>query len=542
MPYKMRLIKVLAACGLAGAILAPVAAASTNQVAMIQDNGHLYANPVQTLTQMKEAGATDVKVAVYWNDVAPDPKSTTAPKGFNGSNPADYPAANWAPLDNIVKYATADGLSVTFQPTGPVPKWAWGAGAPASTTFGWKPSVSDFKAFVTALGTRYSGKYTPAGETTLPKVSAWSVWNEPNYGPDLAPQGTDNNTVFYGAVQYRNLVNAAWQALKATGHSGNTFLLGETAPRGVAGKGDPGNFGGTMPLQFIATLYCATTTGKRLTGAAAKANDCPTSAATFKKDNPALFDASGYADHPYAQGDQPNIPTYACKVGGSNTFCWNNKTKQSSPYYADLAEIPRLEKSLDALQKAYGSGKKYSIWNTEYGYWTNPPDKNRGSVPIATAAYYDNWAEYLSYENSRIASFSQYQLYDPPGTDWTDGLLTAKGAPKATLAAYELPLYLPTTSASKPTSLTVWGAVRPAAAQLSAYAIRAQALVQFQPKGSSTWTTVKTVTITNARGYFDLKVPFSASGNVRIAWTSPFTGGPLGSGAVYSRTQAITVK
>ena len=64
---------------------------------------------------------------------------------------------------------------------------------------------------------------------------------------------------------------------------------------------------------------------------------------------------------------------------------------------------------------------------------------------------------------------------------------------------------------------------------------RPQAKVQFQAGGHGSWQTVKTVTITNSRGYFDVKVPFSKSGNVRIAWAN-------GSSTVTSRTQPITIK
>jgi hypothetical protein len=538
MPHTKRLLKALAACGLLGALLVPAASASTTQQAVMQDNGQLTANPVSTINTMRELGVSQIKFAIYWNQYAPNATSTSAPKGFNGSNPASYAASKWSTLDTIMRYAAAAGIKVGFQVTGPAPRWAEGPDLSAAAKSGqWKPNDADYKAFVEALGTRYSGTYKPSGATSaLPRVSWWSVWNEPNYGPDLAPQGIDNNTVFEGAILYRGLVNAAWQGLHATGHGSDTFLLGETAPRGVSGRGLPGIDGGTKPLQFIATLYCATTSGKRLTGATARANGCPSSAGAFRSQNPALFSASGFADHPYSQGDAPNMPTYACVVNHTNTFCWNSKTKKSDPLYADFAEIPRLEKTLDHVNSLYGSGKKYPIWSTEYGYWTNPPDPDRGSLPVATAAYYMNWAEYISYENPRIASYEQYQLVDPRGDDWTDGLFTSSGKPKATLAAYMLPLYLPTTSVSHASSLTVWGGVRPAT-NSQAYG-QQEAEIQFAPKGSSTFATVQTVRITNARGYFDVHQTFSHSGTVRIAYVDPLAS----NGTVYSRSQTITVK
>ena len=95
---------------------------------------------------------------------------------------------------------------------------------------------------------------------------------------------------------------------------------------------------------------------------------------------------------------------------------------------------------------------------------------------------------------------------------------------------------MPTTTAGSASALTVWGDVRPAATVLSASSgVKAQAEIQFQAGGHGGWKTVKTVTITSPRGYFDVKVPFTTSGNVRIAWSS-------GATTYTSRTQAITIK
>lgn len=539
MPSLKRILLALALTASIPALAAGPALASTSQVSIFEDDAQLHANLNGTLETMHELGATMVKVAVRWSAIAPDATSTKAPK-FNATDPGAYPAANWAFLDSVVTAARSHGLQVGFMLTEPVPRWAEGAGLPRGDVAGnWKPSASAFGAFVRAVGERYDGSYKPAGAiSALPRVSWWSIWNEPNYGPDLAPQATNNNKVPTGPIMYRGLLDAAWSGLAATGHkpSKDTILLGETAPRGVVGDGQPGSFGGTVPILFLDALYCTNSSAHRLTGAAAKADGCPSSAAAFRSQNPALFGASGYADHPYAQGTPPNIPTYACKRGGANSFCSNARTKKSDPYYADLSEVGRLETTLDRLNSAYGSHTKFPIWNTEYGYWTNPPDSAASIrfevVSPATAALYLNWAEYLSYKNSRLASFDQYLLVDTTSNPFNDGLELPSGEQLPTFAAWEMPLFLPTTTVSKPSSLTVWGAVRPASSAL----VPATADIQFLPAGSSTWTTAKLVPITNRRGYFDVSVPFTKSGSVRVAWTAA-------PGQVdYSRTQAITVK
>ena len=44
--------------------------------------------------------------------------------------------------------------------------------------------------FVEAVGKRYSGRYRDedTGHSRLPRVSFWSLWNEPNQGGWLTPQ------------------------------------------------------------------------------------------------------------------------------------------------------------------------------------------------------------------------------------------------------------------------------------------------------------------------------------------------------------------
>jgi hypothetical protein len=63
--------------------------------------------------------------------------------------------------------------------------------------------------------------------------------------------------------------------------------------------------------------------------------------------------------------------------------------------------------------------------------------------------------------------------------------------------------------------------------------------IQFRRGSGGSFSTVKTVGITNPRGYFDARVKFDASGAVRLSWSDPSDpSGPT----VYSRVQAITVK
>jgi hypothetical protein len=525
------------------AIYAAPASASNTQVAVFQADGQVLTNPTGTLQTLRDLGVGMVRVNVTWNQIAPSALSTHRPKGFNASNPGAYAAGGWAPYDAVVRAAAADHITLDFTLNGPAPLWATGSGAPRGTTGyfreDWKPSAKEFGLFVKAVGTRYSGSYKPAGSATaLPRVSFWSIWNEPNYGYDIGPQGIGRNQSIPNSPHiYRNLLNAAWGSLNATGHTTkrDRILFGEVTPHGV---NNWGVFSNMKPLIFLRSLYCVDSNFHQLRGSTASAQGCPTTAAgsrAFRKQNPALFSASGFADHPYEEASAPNRPTHLC----GNKLCVGSP---SDPDFADLPQVPKLERTLDRLNAIYGSHSHFPVWSTEYGFRTRPPDPREG-VSQADQALFMNWAEYLSYKQSRLFSYSQYALIDqPPPASFDTGLLNPNGSPKPGYAAYRMPLFLPSSSTRKGRKLEVWGAVRPASfAKLDTG--QAQSVqIQFQAGGKGAFTTVDTVPIRNSRGYFDTHLAFPSSGTVRLAWTYP-TGDPLLSGGtVFSRSVKITVK
>jgi hypothetical protein len=369
-------------------------------------------------------------------------------------------------------------------------------------------------------------------------VDFWSIWNEPNYGYDIAPQGIGSRQSIPNSPHvYRNLLNAAWSALGATGHSTRTdrILFGEVTPHGVTAWGV---FSNMKPLIFLRSLYCVDSGYHPLRGSSASAQGCPTTASasrSFRKQNPALFGASGFAVHPYEQASAPNTPTHLC----GSKLCVGSP---SDPDFADLPEIPRLERTLDRLNGVYGSRTRFSVWSTEYGFRTKPPDPNLG-VSQATAADYMNWAEYLSYRQPRLYSYSQYQLVDsPPPAFFDTGIVNPDGSHKPGYDAYRMPLFLPVTSTSAGKAIEIWGGVRPAGFARHDTGQSQSALVQFQRGSTGAWQTIDTVPITNPRGYIDVHLALPASGAVRLAWSYPATDPLLGSGTVYSRTVSVTVK
>ncbi len=531
------------------------AEASTNQISIIQDGGVLNANAAGTMQQFRALGVTTTRVLVYWYGLAPSPGAKKPPKGFDGTDPNDYPASAWAPYDNAVTLAKKDGITVDFDLAVGAPTWAEGSGIPSSFRkdhyFAWKPNAKLYGQFVKAFATRYDGHFTPKGASSpLPKVSFWSLWNEPNFGQDLGPEATganrsnsDNTPV--APMMYRGLVDAGWTALHQTGHGSDKILIGEFAAQGKLGpvtsshpQGLPGNGAIAQPLPFIQNLYCVNSAYQELRGSAAKAVGCPTTAAasrSFRSQNPGLFSATGVADHPY---DSTHSPI---------------STAGLPPNSTTLAVIGNLTRTLDRVNGVYGSGKRYSIYSDEYGYITSPPEARSQHDPsAATAAIYLNWAEYLSYKNSRIASYAQYLLRDgaPSAQNskggFASGLEFKNGMPKVTYAAYRLPVYMPSTTLAGGRPYEIWGGARPSsfAALSSRSAQRVQ--IQFQKGGRGTWTTVQTVTTSRSTGYFDIRRSFTSSGKLRVAYTypgneldiPPSTDGKT----VYSRTVSLTVR
>jgi len=528
------------------AIYAPAAAASTTQVSVFQADPQVLSNPSGTLQTLRDLGVGMVRVNLTWNQIAPSASSTHRPKGFNATDPGAYPDGGWAVYDAVVRAATADHIAVDFTINGPAPLWATGSGAPKGTTgyfrADWKPSAKEFGYFVKAVGTRYSGSYKPRGSTTpLPRVSFWSIWNEPNYGYDIAPQGIGPHQSIPNSPHiYRTLLDAAWSSLNATGHTTrrDKILFGEVTPHGLNGWGV---FNNMKPLVFLRSLYCVDSNFRELRGSAARAQGCPTTAAgsrSFRRQNPALFSASGFAAHPYEEASPPNKPTHLCGPGKTR-LCAGSP---SDPDFADLPQVPKLEHTLDRLNSIYGSHTHFPVWSTEYGFRTRPPDPHEGISPN-NAAIYMNEAEYLSYRQSRLYSYSQYALIDqPPPAYFDTGLLYPNGKPKPGYAAYRMPLWLPSTSTRKGRKLEVWGGVRPAPFAKLDTGTAQSVLVQFQAGSKGAWTTLTTVPITNSRGYFDVHTAFPSSGSVRLAWTYPTSDLELSGGTVYSRTQKITVK
>jgi hypothetical protein len=512
---RIRLPGVLAMIVALALALPGAALASHSQTMTLQDDQQLiYASPsnvATTLSTLRAMGVDRVRVSVVWSLLAPKPSANKKPK-FDATNPNAYPGGAWARYDVLDTLAHQDGLQVYFQPTAPAPNWATTPRQlPQGYRYAHNPNAKDFGQFVQAVGRRYDGHVTTTDvtgqPTTLPAVQYWGIWNEPNIGGWMTPQWNTlkgGKKVEASPAIYRRMVDAAWTGLTRTGHRHDTIMIGETAAYGAGHKG----YGASMdPLVFLRALYCVGTGYKPLKGTAATEIGCPGSgsASAFARAHPALFDAAGWAHHPY---DFVNPPNFVRK----------------DPNSASLSSLSRVERALDRSQRAYGHRGAMPIDITEWGV------QSRGPSPYvafsqAQQAEFLNEGEYMAWANPRVPTFAQFLLVDagpntkdkkgsrPYWATFQSGLLFfGSGAAKPAYNAFELPLWLPNARHSGHT--LVWGQIRPTDAARVAQ-------LQFRPPGSSDWTTIATIRPTDPEGFFTTRVSLPTAGSLRLDWTAP---------------------
>jgi hypothetical protein len=542
-------------CAGAAIALAPAGAlASTSEQSILMDDSQLiYASPAHVTAKMEqiaELGINRVKVSVVWSLVAPDPNSKTKPK-FDATNPNAYPASGWQRYDLIVQLAQQLGIGVYFQLTAPAPAWAVSPGAkPPEYSWSHEPNPTDFAQFAEAVGERYSGTFVPppgsvsspppvvslpVASTTvsvpnpttttttttaassgapLPAVTWWGIWNEPNEHAWLSPQTRvyDRHTVAYSPLLERELTNAGYSGLAASGHQHDTILIGETASRGSV-----------TPVPFVQDLYCVNSRYQPLRGTAAAALGCPTSGsrASFVAANPGLFRAAGFAHHPYSFDHAPNTPF------------------ATQPNVITLANLGKLERALDGSLHAYGQREGMPFYLTEWGYKTNPPNPFV-HTSLAEQATWLNEGEYMTWKMPRVRALAQYLLYDTPprqgakpGTlsywsTFQTGLYYAGGKPKPALAAFRLPIWLP--SARHGRSVAVWAELRPARRDNVQ-----TAEIEYRSNPKAKWSILTSVKATDPEGFVYQHVAIPHKGMIRLAWYDTTVGG-----VDYSRTVAIS--
>ncbi len=501
---------IVLALVLGSALLAPAAAqASPNQMSIMMDDDLLvYRNDstaARALTQMKSLGVDTIRVTVLWRVVANNAYATKGElsklkgrdkerarkqrKRFKATDPRTYPTQNWDRYDNLVRAAQDRGIRVYFNVTGPAPTWA--AKTPPkkykSLLGVWKPNAKHFKKFVMAVGKRFSGTYKDenASKSLLPRVSMWSLWNEPNQAGWLAPQWENNRPA--SPAMFRKLYQQGYAGLVSTGHRADNdiVLLGETAPLGSDKRTAKSPI---RPKRFIREL--------------------------FSGDVGAALPATGFAHHPYTKNQPPTV-------------------RDPHPDSLTMANISELGALLDEMSAKTGGkvAANLPLFMTEYGFETNPPDPFSG-VSAALQAKYNTLGEYIAYLNPRIASQAQFLLVDVPPVrgkpktsksrwfTYQSGLYYQRGQPKPAAYSYAFP-FVATATPTNPTTgqpaAHLWGQLR-----FQATGTPDSVLIQWAPSdGSAAWVTVGDPVPTDpTRGYFetDRVAPVAAPGVWRAIW------------------------
>src|SRR3954468_14708703 len=459
-----RLPVVLLLCVAALAALPTYASARKTQLSVIQDDARVIASDGNTrnatLDEMRGLGADVVKISISWRALA------GAGRPSNPDDPNAYPPAKWAPYDAAIQGAAARGLTVFLNVSGPAPGWAVGR---RSTPAGaYRPNAGAFGHFARAVGTRYSGSF--AG---LPRVSMWSVWNEPNLPVFLLPQRSSTSSHYpVSPTLYRNLYRAAYAGLAGSGHGRDTILLGELLP---VGKSSHTTRSSIRPLEFLRELACVDRHYHAYRGASAKARGC--------KGYKAL-PLSGIAYHPYALAGGPT-------------------KRPPSSDDATIGTLSRVTKVVDRLRARhrFGGPSRLPLWLTEFGVQTDPPDYLFGA-PLKRVPTYLGMSERLAMRNRRVYSYSQYPLYDDRTTSgFQSGLHFYSGKAKPGIyQEYKLPIFVRRTGRS---SVEFWGGVRAAAGggSVTLYS-------RVGKKGA--FKKLKTAKL-GPRGYFDVRTRASSA-------------------------------
>jgi len=255
-----------------------------------------------------------------------------------------------------------------------------------------------------ALGTRYSGSYRPSGRGRRCRTSASGrSGTSRTSGPTSRPRRSTTRRSSLPTL-YRNLLDAAWAALQATGHSRDTVLFGETArPARASTAGRVPQHG---PVAVPAALYCVDSAFRPLRGVAAAQRGCPTDAAARP--------GSGARTRPCLRpADSQTIRIHR--------DCRRTRPHPDEPTTARAGGAAKLERTLDTLVRVYGSTTRFPIYSTEFGYQPT----RRTSSPARSARA---WPRNISTGPSTSAGAIPREVYDstcsstlPPATSHRTG-------------------------------------------------------------------------------------------------------------------------
>jgi hypothetical protein len=367
------------------------------------------------LGRAQRAGATLIRLNVYWNQIAPeDPEA-----GFVAADPGSA-GYQWGALDESIRNAVATGIEPILMVLA-APRWAEGKHRnPAVWVGTWRPQPDEVARFAKALARRYSGHFPDPEHpgSNLPRVRYYQAWNEPNLWFYIAPQFHNGKATSPGI--YRRILNSFYGGIKSIDPSDQVLAAGLAPiarPKRTVG-----------PMRFMRMLTC-------MAGPDHPRRSCH---GRIKAD---IWDA-----HPYTTGG----PTHASY--------WRNDAQ-----LGDLPQVARLLRGAEDRGHIRGDNRHMPFWVTEFAWDSSPPDP--GAVPMWL---HKRWTAEALYRMWRagISTVLWFQLRDnpppePPKT-WAQtfqcGLYfyarsPIGGRPKPSLRAFRFPFV----AFKTPKRVFIWG-------------------------------------------------------------------------------------
>ena len=496
---------------------------------ILQDDAQLLHRPDaqlrRSLEELKLLGVDRIRVTAGWSVLTKDADARTKPAQFDSSDPRAYDQDRFRNLDRLLVLAREYGFKTMIDIAFWAPKWA-SLDAPAERGRT-EIDPEEFARFSTAIARRYSGTFViprrtaearfplsqssderylragfgttnpegtsslhaqlglslgglvgdtdpvieaslggAAGDATLPlpKVDVFTLWNEPNHPSFMRPQWVKHGSRFVPRTphMYRAMVVKAYPAVKAA-RPDSTVLIGATS---FTGAYKNHGTGGVPPLRFLREFACVDEQLRPL-----KRSGC----AGFHGPIP----GDGWSHHPYSMQTEPDAR--------------NSVGRQDD---VPVAELPKLAAALAALvdRGRLAPGNR-NIFVTEYGYETNPPDKDE-KYTTGDQVRFLTWAEYLASRVPQVKSFAQFLLRDLPpqafrvGTskkrafgEWQSGLLFEDGTPKLAAHSFRAGLFVQRLSGGR---LRMYGRLRISPGPRTV-------VIERRPPGTEAWSAVATV-------------------------------------------------
>lgn len=417
LPRSLLVAVIAVVFAFSGAVAPSLASAQTmspQEVIAEDQNALLYGPPeraAQVLGDMRQSGVTVVRIVLPWKDMSQARSETFG--GYDPKNPEQLGSfAITRRLDDVMLIANALGMRTLLSPNLQVPTWL---GRPGAGTFR-RFNIADIRVaavenFLTGVLRRYNGTFVDGRGRTLPAVWGIEPFNEPNFPAFLQPQFDRRGTPRSPFV-YARIVRAANRAA-ARARIQPLVLIGSVA-RGSNAQEALRPDGRMSVDRFFRELLCL------------DRSDRDSAYCRKLRTNP--LKVSGIAVHPHPKRTQ----SWAAADAGDVTI-------------RDMILARRLMQSAQRLRHvvpARPGDEPAEVWNTEYSYENNPPDRRSGLAENLVARYQQQaWAQS---QRPWIRSTMQFIWVDPPGFDadrftWHGGLRRSDGTTRPSYNAFRFP-------------------------------------------------------------------------------------------------------